>query len=104
MEHAHDILAGIMARIFRTRVLLLAIVLIVAGGLVASALEAEGPNHQLEMHHCAVCCATHHVAATIEPMRFAPSLVPSEYAVTAVDALYTEPVIRLPDIPPERSA
>lgn len=85
----------------RNRTLFLVIAAVLAGGLVANALETEGPNHQLEAHHCAVCCTTHHAAAPVEPVRFDTALVASAPTLILIPSPYTEFVIRLLDPPPK---
>ena len=85
----------------RNRTLFLVIAAVLAGGLLASALETEGPSHQLETHHCAVCCTTHHTASTTEPARFGPARAAQHLTVIPLSSPFTELVIRLLDPPPK---
>lgn len=85
----------------RNRTLFLVIAAVLAGGLVASALETEGPNHQLETHHCAVCCTTHHAAAPVEAVRVDVTLAASAPTLALIPSPYTELVVRLLDPPPK---
>ena len=85
----------------RKRTLFLVIAAVLAGGLVASALETEGPNHQRETHHCAVCCPTHHAATPLESARFGTALPASAPTPVLIPSPYTELVIRLLDPPPK---
>ena len=83
------------------RTFLLAIALIVAGSLISGTLETEGPNHQFEAHHCAVCCTTHYAATPAEPVRFNTALAASALPLITLPLPYTEFVIRLLDPPPK---
>ena len=85
----------------RKRTLFLVIAAVLAGGLVASALETEGPSHQLETHHCAVCCTTHHAAAPVEPVRFGTTMIASTSTLAPLPSLYSEFVICPLDPPPK---
>jgi len=74
---------------------------LLAGGLIASALETEGSNYQSEIHHCMTCCTTHHTAtpAATVPIRQVAPVVSRLPAVTP--QLSSQLVLRKLDPPPK---
>ena len=91
-----------LTRFLSKRMLLVVVTLAIAGGLVSSALETEGPNHQVATHHCIVCCTTCHVADTAKtPTAPQPRLSQENVPLIESLMLYQQAVIRLPDPPPK---
>jgi hypothetical protein len=84
------------------RTLLAVLALMVAGGIVAAAVETEGLDHQPEVHHCMACCTNHHVADAAKAQATPRPLVPQENPpLIEPPMLYQQAVIRLPDPPPK---
>ncbi|MDP3723884.1 MAG: hypothetical protein Q8R91_10405 [Candidatus Omnitrophota bacterium] len=84
------------------RTLLAVLALMLVGGFVARAAEAERSNHQPDLHHCMVCCTNHHVADAAKTQT-TPQPILSEESAPLIEPpmLYQQAVIRLPDPPPK---
>lgn len=85
----------------RFRSLIVIMGLLVTASLVANASEVEGPNHQDEIHHCAVCCVNHNTAAPVAGVRFQPVVIAASRLPIEPDCLVSQTVIRRLVPPPK---
>jgi hypothetical protein len=92
-----------MRNIVRWKVLYAIVVFIVAGGLMAGAVETEAPHHAVEeTHHC---CLGHHVVDQWPVTTSLPSFAPHKAVCLLTPSLLeSQSFIRVTDPPPKFSA
>ena len=90
-----------MQNAMRCRTVFTVLAVLLVGGLVASAMENEGPSHQDAVHHCAICCT--HLHAALTPTQESPRLVASEDNghLIGQSLFYQQIVVRLLFRPPK---
>jgi hypothetical protein len=79
-----------MRRLLTGRTFLSVLVFVIAASLLVVAFETEGSGHQPEMHHCVLCCTTHHVAAAPSQGSFQPILLATTPLNPAPTAIYRQ--------------
>jgi hypothetical protein len=85
----------------RLRSLIVIVALLLTGGIVANALEVEGPNCQGETHHCEVCCTNYQTATPVQGQRLGPITAPASQSVIEPKLLVSQTVIRRLIPPPK---
>jgi hypothetical protein len=85
----------------RFRSLIILIAIMTTASMVAGASEIEGPNHQDEVHHCAVCCVNHNTAVPVSEVRVLPVIVAANQSSIEPNRLISQTVIRLLVPPPK---
>jgi len=94
-----------MRNVIRRKMFYAIIIFVVAGGLVAGAVETEGPHHAVEETQTHHCCLGHHIVDQGPVATGLPSFTPSKVVgLLTPTVLLSQSFIRVTDPPPKFSA